>query len=173
MRLRRINPEVYFSGEDFIGLSRRDIVSLKKAALKNKRRRARLCAHKSIKDRLHEMFVVHARGAYVRPHKHLNKSESLHVIEGKADLFIFDRKGKINKIIKLGEYGSGRNFYYRISRPLYHSLLIRSKFFVFHEAINGPFRKFDNIPAPWSPDEQDYTGIREYITRIIREKRSR
>ena len=28
------------------------------------------------------MFIYHSKGAYIRPHKHLNKEESFHLISG-------------------------------------------------------------------------------------------
>ena len=68
------------------------------------RNRIRYCAHASPSDVVHEMFIVHPRGAYVRPHKHLDKSESMMIIEGEADYVMFDSKGNIteNAVITIG-----------------------------------------------------------------------
>lgn len=166
MPLEKISQEVFFSREKVTLLERNEINFLKKMALKSKRGRSRLCAHKDINERLHEMFVVHRRGAYVRPHKHLNSSESLHVIEGRALLLLFDDKGTVSAAVRLGKYGSTGKFYYRISRPLYHSLIIKTEFFIFHEALNGPFNRANNIAAAWSPAEGDSALAQNYMKRI-------
>ena len=65
------------------------------------------------------------------------------VIDGEADAIIFDDKGKVTKKIELGNYISGKEFYYRISSNTYHMLLVKSETFVFHEATEGPFIKND------------------------------
>ena len=57
----------------------------------------RLCAHPAVDDRLHEMVIAMARETYVRPHKHVNKSESVHVIEGLADAVLFDDAGNVGR----------------------------------------------------------------------------
>lgn len=36
------------------------------------------------------MLIVMAKGSYIRPHKHKNKSESFHIIEGLLDVIVFD-----------------------------------------------------------------------------------
>ena len=74
------------------------------------RSRIRLCAHPDVNDTLHEMLIVHEKGTYVRPHKHLNKTESVHIIEGSVDVVIFDDDGNITDVIQMGDYKSGRNF---------------------------------------------------------------
>ena len=46
------------------------------------------------------MFIVHPKGAYVRPHKHLDRIESMLVIDGEVDYIMFDDNGKIDNAIK-------------------------------------------------------------------------
>ena len=69
------------------------------------------------------MFIALSDETYIRPHKHLNKSESLHVLEGSADVVFFDEKGKITKIIDFvgAVYLIGFALY--IARPLIWILL--------------------------------------------------
>jgi cupin fold WbuC family metalloprotein len=99
------------------------------------------------------MLIVHGRDCYVRPHKHLAKSEAFHVIQGVVDIVLLDEAGKVVEVIKMGDYASGRKFYYRLADPLYHTLLIRSDWLIFHEITNGPFKREDTIFAPWAPEE--------------------
>lgn len=165
MFMRRFNEEVYFTKDDVVKVNRSIIDLLKNKSLKNKRKRIRLCAHKNINDELHEMFIVHKKGIYIRPHKH-DDSESLHVLEGRADIILFDKKGIIKDIIKIGDYSSGKEFYYRLSVPYYHSMVIKSDFLVFHETKAGPFNKSNTTFAPWAPDEFDIKKVNGYLRKL-------
>src|SRR4051812_15824469 len=82
MAIIKFNDEVLYSDDLIVQVERPEIEQLKKAALLNPRRRIRLCAHRNVDSTLHEMLIVHTANTYVRPHKHLNKIESFHVIEG-------------------------------------------------------------------------------------------
>ena len=144
MKVNEFNPEVFFTSEDITKVNHQDLEFLKDKASKNERRRVRLCAHKNMQDKVHEMLIVHSIDAYIRPHKHIGKAESLHVIEGRADAIMFDENGNISEIIHMGNCNSGLIFYYRIARPVYHTLIITTDFFVFHEAVEGPFDKQKN-----------------------------
>ena len=166
MQVKKINKEVLYAVDRFIKVGYKDIKLLKVKSLDNDRKRIRLCTHKDVEDNLHEMFIVHAQGTYVRPHKHLNKAESLHIIEGLIDLIIFDDEGNILEVVRMGDYSSGGEFYHRISDSCYHTMLIRSEFLVFHEVTNGPFKRSDTVFPRWAPDETDSTAIKEFMERL-------
>ena len=166
MRIKQFNEEVLFADEQIIKVGQQDIEFLKENAGYNQRKRMRLCTHRDVDDRLHEMFIVHTKDTYVRPHKHLDKSESFHIIEGFVNVVVFDEAGNIVEVIKMGDYSSGRRFYYRISNPYYHTLLITSDFLVFHETTNGPFRRSDTIFASWAPDENDSPDRKEFMEQL-------
>ena len=166
MRVRKFNEEVLYGDEAVVKVSRADMESLKERAQLNPRKRVRLCAHKDIDDKVHEMLIVHTKDTYVRPHKHLTKSESFHVIEGSVNVVIFDEVGGIAEVIQMGDYSSGRRFYYRLSEACYHTLLISSDFLVFHETANGPFRRSDTIFASWAPDENDTAAQKQFMERL-------
>jgi len=163
---KEFNKEVLYTTQDLTRVSKADVDLLKQKAMSNDRKRIRLCSHKDVNDPLHEMLIIHTRDAYVRPHKHLNKSESFHVIEGSVDIVIFDEQGEVAQIIPMGEYSSGRKFYYRMAGALYHTLLIRSDFLVFHETTKGPFNKLDTVFAPWAPQESDPESCQAYIQKL-------
>lgn len=162
-RARVESAEVKYATGAVVTVDGRDVSQLKDDASKNARRRIRLCAHGSVDDRLHEMVIVHARDTYVRPHKHLGKSESFHVIEGDVDVVLFEDDGSIREVIRMGPFGSGRPFFYRIADPVFHTLLIRSAVLVFHETTNGPFRRADTVFAPWAPEDQDGAGVERFV----------
>ncbi len=154
MRVTALTTEVIVASEPLVRVGSEEIRLLKRAAEKNERRRMRLCAHPHVDSPIQEMIIALARGIYIRPHKHPKKSESLHVIEGKADVVFFDDSGTIRDVLSLTAMPSQQGVhYYRLESPWFHTLWIRSRVFVFHETINGPFRHKHTQFAPWSPDE--------------------
>lgn len=163
--------EVLFVEEGFVTVDPQTIASLKQKALKNKRTRIRLCTHADNDHPVHEMLIVHARGNYIPPHKHINKSESFHVIEGSADLFFFDEKGEIIKVISMGEAKSGKIFYYRVSKAIYHTLIVTSDIFVFHETTRGPFIPSETIFGSWAPHEDDEKAVKIYMDELMERKK--
>lgn len=168
MQIKKINEAIYYPDESFVNIQKKDIDILKTAVQSTQFKRNRLCTHSDVEDVLHEMFIVLSKNNYIRPAKHVGKDESLHVIEGSADAIYFDESGKITKVITLGNYASGDLFYYRISEPVYHTLLIKTDFFVFHESTSGPLRKADTVPAPWAPDEKDIVASREFVEKLVK-----
>jgi cupin fold WbuC family metalloprotein len=165
VRVHELSPEVLVADGPLVELTAADVDTLKAKAKTNPRRRIRVCAHPDSEDALHEMVIVHMRGAYIPPHRHPGKSESSHVLEGEADLVLFDDDGELADVIPLGAYGSGRRFFCRVDRPTYHSLLIHSDFFVFHEVTNGPFRREETDFAGWAPEDGD-PAAEEYRHRL-------
>ena len=170
MLLKEFNKEVLYTDQDLTRVSKADIALLKQKALANDRKRIRLCSHKNVNDPLHEMLIIHTKDTYVRPHKHLNKSESFHVIEGSVDIVIFDEQGEFREVIPMGEYSSGRAFYYRMETALYHTLLIHSDFLVFHEITKGPFHRSDTVFAPWAPQESDPEACGAYLRKLMKRR---
>jgi len=166
IRFREHNAEVLYAEDPIVRVDRDDIKFLVERAAQNPRKRIRLCAHKDVTDKLHEMLIVHARECYVRPHKHLAKSESFHVISGIVDIALLNETGNLVDVIPMGDYASGREFYYRLADPRYHTLLIRSDYVVFHETTNGPFNRADTIFAPWSPDLEDTAGAKRFLEEL-------
>ena len=168
MKTRELNEEVLIADEPVIKVGPSDIQELKERASRNRRRRIRLCAHRDVDDKVHEMLIVHARDAYVRPHKHLTKSESFHIVEGSVDIVIFDDSGDIGEIVSMGDYSTGRKFYYRLSEPRFHTLVINSDYLVFHETASGPFDRSDMEFATWSPEESDQAAVAEFSGELAR-----
>ena len=162
LETRQVSEEVLFTTQDLTRVTSQDIETLKQRALQTRRRRIRLCAHQDVSAAVHEMLIIHAKDAYVPPHKHVGKEESLHLIEGVINVLIFGEDQSVRDVIPMGDYASGRTFYYRLAGDVYHTLLIESAFAVFHEATSGPFRKADMVVAPWAPAEDDLRAITRF-----------
>lgn len=166
MEMTEFNPEVFFAKDKFVHIKIADLGFLKEAAERSPRCRARLCAHHDPEDRLHEMMVVAKKGIYFIPEKHIIKAESYHIIEGLADVVVFDEGGSIVKVVQMGSASSGFQFYYRMFDHLYHTLIIRSPFLVYHETATGPFSKEDTVIAPWAPAENDVIGKQLFMENL-------
>jgi cupin fold WbuC family metalloprotein len=169
MRVQTINNEVWIADEEIVRIRDGDVESLKGNLVTAPRGRIRICAHKSADDALHEMLIALKRSVYIRPHKHLNKNESFHIVEGLVDVVVLDDRGAIWDVVEMGDYGSGRAFYYRISAPYYHTLLIRSELLVVHETTTGPFRKQDTEFAVWAPEETDAVAGEKFMRNLSEE----
>jgi cupin fold WbuC family metalloprotein len=161
--LRVESPEVVYAAAPLVTVDSATIAALISDAANNPRRRIRLCTHSGVADAVHEMLIVHERSCYVRPHKHIGKSESFHVIDGAVDVVLFDDAGSITDVMPMGTYGSKKPFFYRIAEPLYHTLIIRSEVLVFHETTSGPLQRDQTVLAPWSPDGADDDAVAKYL----------
>jgi cupin fold WbuC family metalloprotein len=167
MKARRIRDEVFVADEPVVKVARDAIETLKCLAGGTARRRVRLCAHRQTADTLHEMLIVLHRGTYVRPHRHVNKSESFHIIEGTLMVVLFSDQGAIREVIPMGSYTSGRHFYYRLAKPTYHTVLLETEQAVIHETTNGPFNPHETEFAPWSPAENDAVEAARYQAELL------
>jgi len=166
VRTRIFNTEVLYADEDPVRVNREDIETLTMQAEKNERKRMRLCAHHRLEDPLHEMLIIHTSETYVRPHKHLNKSESFHVVEGRVDVVMFDEMGTIIVVLPMGDYRSGLYYFYRIADPVIPTLIIRYDVLVIHEVTNGPFKPEETIHASWAPEDKDYTAKKAFMQNL-------
>lgn len=96
----------------------------------------RILLHSDINDRLHNMIIFHPRGKYFIPHKHANKNETYHIIEGSAKIILFSNSGKeINNIPLSNKYSK----VCRLEKNIYHVFVPVSKHVIYHESRPGPF----------------------------------
>jgi len=166
MKWDKINDEVFYPKKnELVEINKNDINGLIKAAEVTPRERARYCTHSSPEDDVHEMVIYHKEGTYIRPHKHIGKPESFLLIDGEADVLIFDEEGRLLEARNMGKYETGKDYYYRIPDSTYHAQIFR-KDTIFHEATKGPFDENDTINASWAPDESDHRLVGEYLDKI-------
>ena len=167
--LRAENPEVYYSDDGLVTADDATIAELKRIAAANPRLRSRLCTHPDPSSGLHEMLIVHHRQAYVRPHKHLGKPESFHLMEGTARVVIFEDDGNIRDVLEMAPYGQGKLCYYRMPDEVFHTILITSEWLVFHETTAGPFDPSHTAFPDWAPDAKDAAAAVNYMAQLASE----
>jgi len=139
---------ISFIGNDEIEYLRAELAG-------NIKGRVRINLHPDHNDLLHEMFIAIRQDSYIRPHKHLNKSESFHIVYGEVDIIIFEDDGSIRQVVSLAAGHSSKAFFYRMSKPFFHTLIINSEILVVHEITNGPFAKDQTIFAEFAPHEDE------------------
>ena len=133
-------------------LTKEKLLLLSDSAKKNFSNKFRICTHEP-KDKIHEMFIYHEKDYFVRPHMHLNKTETLFILKGSIDYIIFDKKGNIKNLFQLSDKGSKKFVYLRIKPNTFHSMIIKSKYVIFYEITSGPFYKKDTVFAKWYKDK--------------------
>ncbi len=154
--------------KDLVFYNKNIVSKIKNLAKLTTNKRARLCIHKNIKSKTNEMFIALKKRSYIRPHMHPSlKPESYHVIEGKMNVYVFSKNGKKIKVIKMGDYSSNLNFFYRMNKSYFHLPIAVSKWCIYHEVYPGPFNKnFDVKYASWSPKETDKKAVKDFLIKI-------
>ena len=148
--LEEKSREVLVCTDEIITLRHAHIERLGAMAAASQKHRARICVHKDADARIQEMIILMDRSSYVCPHRHANKCESFHLIEGVADIVVFADNDEIEKVIP---FSLEHVFFYRLDTKRYHTIVVRSGFIVFHEVTNGPFVQDATEYAPFAPQE--------------------
>ncbi len=118
------------------------------------RRRAHFNVHAEAADVVQRFFVAVDRDSYIRPHRHLTKSELAIVVRGAFDVITFDERGTIT-----GRQGVGTGtplIGFEMPRATWHTLVAREDGSTFLEIKEGPYDPATASEfAPWSPPEGD------------------
>lgn len=168
MHLTRLSSDVYLAARPVVAIGAEDVAVLAKAVDESSRGRVRINMHPGADDPLHDMIIAIRQDSYIRPHKHLNKSETFHLVQGVVDVITFNDGGEIQEIVQLAAAAPPRAFCYRMSAPLFHTLVIRSSLLVVHEITSGPFRPEDTVFADFAPDEADAAAVADYQATLQR-----
>jgi dTDP-4-dehydrorhamnose reductase len=165
--LTEVAEGVFYSRYPLPLIDHEVIEHLKQVASTCQLRRARFCAHLSPDADQHDMLIVSHRDTYVTPHRHLTRSETFVVLEGIADLILFDENGAVEKTVKMGPPSSGYPFFYRMPAGQYHSMSIESELLLTVESTKGPFNLDDREHASWAPAFKDTENGQAFITSVL------
>ena len=163
---KRISEEVITACISNVEVSNKTIRELVEISKTTSRGRLRLCAHETVNESVHEMFIVHPKGAYIPPHKHLEKSESILVLDGETEYFTFYDDGAVKQRVSMGDYRSGKSFFFRLQEPLFHSMLILSETLTFLEITKGPFNPSDTVEASWAPNKNCEPEVGLFLNKL-------
>lgn len=157
MNLIKKTADVYVALGPIASIGQAEIEYLRSELVGNAKGRVRINLHPDSADTLHEMFIAIRSDSYIRPHKHPSKSEAFHVVHGEVDIVVFEDDGSIAQIVKLAARSDTSPFYYRMSKPFFHTLIIKSDVLVVHEITNGPFVRDGTTFAEFAPSEDSST----------------
>lgn len=166
VKYKTINEAVLYNDEAICMLNATDLQALSDLGLATQEQRTRLCVHDNADSLVHEMFIIHTRDTYVRPHRHRTKSESFQVLQGSASLILFNDTGDISQIAALGDLASGDTFYFKMPAKVWHMLVIHSEVLVFKEVTEGPFDSDDCEFPNWAPQGRHVNQVPDYMTQI-------
>ena len=135
-------------------------------ARRSARRRMNYSFHAEAADNPHRMLNVLLEGTYIQPHRHLEppKAESFLVLEGEADVLVFDDTGAVTARYRLGCDGV-----WGVDLPAgtWHTILPRTARAVCYEVKPGPWvPATDKEFAPWAPREGDPAAA-EYAKKLL------
>lgn len=123
--------------KDYNILTEEAILFIKSDCMKNTLKRSRINFHGSDDDSVHEMIIALGRDTHIRIHKHIAKSESFNIIEGKLAIVLFlDDDLKEREVVILEHNNSP---YYRLNASVFHLVLPLTEIVVLLEVTNGPF----------------------------------
>jgi len=159
---------VFRHSDDDIVVDESWIERVKEAARAEPLRRARLNLHHSEEDLVQEMLIAFCGDSLNPPHRHLGKSESLHVVQGRALIVFFDENGATQRQIVIGGVGTGFPALYRLAGPQWHTVIPLDDMVVIHEVSTGPFRRGQEPPPSWAPKNLD--ELRNLIERLRRDE---
>ena len=120
------------------------------------RKRHRYCFHQNPDVDLHDIIICYDSDSYIPPNKHIGKVESLLVIEGEIDFFLFNDIGQVYDYRRLSVNNSSSPFYLRVPANTWHGLrAVGSKPCVIKETISGPYDSTSLQWASFAPSEAD------------------
>ena len=155
----------YYCTEDVVSIDDEIVEQLLAVSKQNGHCDARICLHSGPESNFHEAIILQHRGHYYRPHIHLNKGESCHIIRGKVCFFVFNDDGTVADRQVVGEKGS---MMYRAGVERWHTVIPMTDYAVYHESKPGPYlRNRDSVFADWAPDGLDPKEASRYTEYLL------
>jgi len=139
----------------------------------SKRKRHRFCFHQNPDVNLHDIVICYDKSSYIRPNKHIGKSESVLVLQGDIEIYIFNDFGDLIDLISLGTFNSKKPCYVRIPPNTWHGLRSVSDIpVIMKETISGPYDSSSLIWADFAPPESE-TGSEGHAWYVNLESKAR
>ena len=157
MSVHEINSETsYIKGEVSPAASKQDLSLLFQKYKQSPRNRHRFCFHQSPSVDLHDIIICYDHKTYIPPNKHIGKVESLLVISGTLDFFLFNDSGLVYDYRRLSTCDSQYPFYIRVPPNTWHGLrAVGPDPCMIKETISGPYDKSTLQWATFAPSEAD------------------
>jgi len=144
LKLKKKNSNVYYAQEYPFFLETDDLDNLITLSGMKNIDKFRICMHKNDKAHIQEMLLILLKPQFIKPHKQEKSTISYHVIEGLAELRLYDDNGNVEFVRNLSSTESGIQ-HIRLEANKFRSIRSISNSFVYLEIANGPFRDSNTI----------------------------
>ena len=157
MNIHEINSETsYINDPIAANMATGDVDSLIEKYRLSPRRRHRFCFHQNPAVDLHDIIICYDNTSYIPPNKHIGKVESLLVLSGTLDFYLFNDSGQLYDYRRLSTPSSGRPFYIRVPPNTWHGLrAVGNQPCVIKETISGPYDRNSLLWAGFAPKEEE------------------
>ena len=154
----------YFCKRRPVRIDQALLAELKRLAGERGGQNVRLCLHEGPGAAFHDMIILEHPGKYYRPHQHLAKGESYHIIEGAMGVFVFEPDGRVADACRLTPTGT---VVYRVDATMHHAVMPLSDPVIYHESKPGPFTgESDSVYPDWAPDGRDQDAAAAYTAAL-------
>jgi cupin fold WbuC family metalloprotein len=155
MKIKELNPETsYISDPVAPKMTFEFTESLITKYKDSSRRRHRYCFHQNQNVDLHDIIICYDSSSYIPPNKHIGKVESLLVLKGEIDFFLFNDSGDVVDYRRLSSKNHDLPFYIRVPANTWHGLrAIGDTPCVIKETIVGPYDRSSLKWADFAPKE--------------------
>lgn len=157
MRVKKISDETSYVFDAVApAMSSIDVNFLKNEYKKSKRRRHRLCFHQNPGVDLHDIIICYDKSSYIPPNKHIGKVESLLMLSGTIDFYLFNDSGMVYDRRRLSSNSKDLPFYVRVPANTWHGLrAVGDEPCIIKETISGPYDTESLAWAPFAPSESE------------------
>ena len=120
----------------------------------SERSRHRLCFHQSPDVKLHDIIICYDQTSYIPPNKHVNKPETLCILQGNVKLYFFTDNGHLFSTLILSATDSSSSNIVRIPPNTWHGLrVLDDQPVIMKETILGPYDRSSLQWASFAPSE--------------------
>jgi cupin fold WbuC family metalloprotein len=167
MELKKLSAEAYQSNETIPFFSfDQHLPFLIEARKDSTRGRTRILMHPNSASKLHEMYVLYGKQTFIRANMHIDKDESVYVLEGIVDVVLFENAGNISEVVRLEANSASVGSFIILPANQYHTVIIRSEIALLFESTPGPFNPAVTVYADWSPLEDDLNSQRLFLEEV-------
>lgn len=144
-KLRKKNERVFYARETPVVLGMQLIMLMKELAEFRGLPVFRVCLHENDDEGIHEMLMVHTRPVHVGPLKQDKTSLSYHMLDGVADISLYDDTGVCNRTIRIDNNGNFCGRFVRLKANVFRSIQTISQHSIFLEVASGPFADNETV----------------------------
>ncbi len=163
--MKRLTDRSFVADASIVSVGRNEIDFLKAEMQRANIDGIRLTLTPDPESLLREAIQIRGRHRYVRPHRSAH-DQSIHILEGSADVVFFDDHGSVLKSIPVGSIGSGRDFYVRLPARTFHFVLVHSDILVTHDVKAAPPDDDEGQNPAWSPIESDVDSVGAFLRNL-------